>query len=476
MSEEALRLRNKFSELLAWERTRRREKILLAALAYSFLVSLSLLPLRGALAAWVDPFFFPPVLFFVFAAVQFFFRPWREVDSLRAVSLLDRTLGLEERALTAAEILKRDAPGAVERHVLSEAGDKLRDIDVRALFKRQWSWQALSALPLLLLWLTLIQLGVGADFGAGKSGPASLAEKLRDFSQELKQKAEAERLAESLKIAEALRALAEERLAGKTSERTLGENLAAMEKQLAEKTPAGGEGDFDLAGRAREELAALKAELEAAKGPLRSGPRASEKELLERLQALPRLSEAMERGGWPMGNMGAQELNGLQGLQGLLDKLERNIAGELDRRALADARDFLSLLLRGGDRGELPSEKIPGAGRAAQNRSEERAGGQGQFAGDQPGTQAQVSQPPPGRAGAATELPPSLLGEGKSSGFNWRGEAQSGGSKIPEQEVAASYRRQVEEDLAAEKIPPALKETVKKYFLSLGMTEEKNRR
>lgn len=469
MSEEGLRLQKKFSELFAWERTRRREKILLAAASYALLASLSLLPVRGALAERLNPFYFPPVFFLVFAALQLFFRRWREIDSLRALSAVDRTLGLEERTITAAEILKENEPGAPERFVLGAAADKLKDIDVRALFKRQWSWQARSALPLLLLWLALVWLGVGADFGARRSEPPSLAAKLKDFSRELKQKAEAERLAESLKIAEALRELAEERLAGKTGERALGEKLAAMEKRLGEKIPAGGEGDFDLAGRAREELAALKAELEAAKGPLRPGTRASGKDLLERLQALPRLSEAMEQGGWPMGDMGAQEL---QGLQGLLDKLERDLTGELDRRSLADARDFLSLLLRGGDRGELASEKILGTGEAAQNRSEERAGGQGQFAGDQPGTQAEVSRPPPGRARAATELP-GVLGEGKSSGFDWRGEAKAGASKIPEQEVTAAYRRQVEEDLAAEKIPPALKETVKKYFLSLGMTEGK---
>jgi hypothetical protein len=471
VSEEGSRLQKKFSELFAWERTRRREKILLAAASYALLVSLVLLPVRGALPAQVNPAYFPPVFFFVFAALQFFFRRWREIDSLRALSAVDRTLGLEERTITAAEILRQDAPGAPERYVLGEAGDKLKDVDVRALFKRQWSWQALSALPLLLLWLTVVWLGVGADFGARQSGPASLAGKLKDFSRELKQKAEAEKLAESLKIAEALRELAEERLAGKTGERALGEKLAAIEKRLGEKIPAGGEDDFDLGSRVSEDLAALKAELEAAKGPLRPGPRASEKDLLERLQALPRLSEAMEQGGWPMGNKGAQEL---QGLQGFLDKLERDLTGELDRRSLADARDFLSLLLRGGDRGESASEKIPGTGEAAQNRSEERAGGQGQFAGDQPGTQARVSQPPPGRARGATELP-GILGEGKSSGFDWRGEAKAGASKIPEQEVTAAYRRQVEEDLAVEKIPPALKETVKKYFLSLGMTGEKSK-
>jgi hypothetical protein len=32
-----------------------------------------------------------------------------------------------------------------------------------------------------------------------------------------------------------------------------------------------------------------------------------------------------------------------------------------------------------------------------------------------------------------------------------------------------TYRRQVEEELASEEIPDAMKETIKKYFWSLGM-------
>ena len=73
---------------------------------------------------------------------------------------------------------------------------------------------------------------------------------------------------------------------------------------------------------------------------------------------------------------------------------------------------------------------------------------------------------PPPNIGPSTRVT-GALGEGGGSGVTWRSEAKAGESKIPERDAPASYRKQMEEDLTAEKIPPALKETVKKYFLSL---------
>lgn len=469
-------LQRKFAELLDWERSKRREATLLAALSYALVVSLLLLPARALLPPWLSPFYVPLLSFFLLAGGMFLRRPWGEKESLRALFRLDRTLRLDERAITAAEILRRGDAIPVERHVLSEAAEKLAAVDVKGLLKRRWSWQARLAPCLLLLWLALIGFDFGKDgkyLGAGALKPASLAEKLKEFSEEMRKKAEAHGLAESLKVAEALRALAEERLRGKGNDEKLGENLAAMEKQI-EQRAARNASDFALSAYGRDALASLKAELEAMKGQSRPAPAATgrdlEKYLMERLAALPHLSDAMKQGGWPMGEMGAQEL------QGLLDKLERDVTGELDQRALADAQDFLSRLLRAGGDGEAPTEAAAARGRAGEKRppQNDRAGGQGDLAGDQPGAENRRAQNPPGGASAAKQLH-GILSEGQSSGFNWRGAGKAGPSKISEQEVAASYRRQVEEDLASEKIPPPLKETVKKYFLSLGMTEEKDR-
>lgn len=465
MNEEAALLRAKFSELIDWERSKRRESILLAALSYAFIVSLVFLPARRVLPAGVSPLSLPIVSFVILAAAHFWRRPWRAKDSLAAFAALDRALRLDERALTAAEIIDRGEPSTAELYVLHEAGKKLKAADVRSLFKRKWSWQAFSAPALIALWFVLLWLGVGADFGAGGS-KGGLAEKVKDFSRELEQKAEAQNLAETLKIARALKTLAEERLTGKASEERLQQNLAGIEKRLDALPPAPG-GDFDLGGYTREEAAALKAELEAAKSRFRSASAASEKDLVERLESLPRLGEAIKRNGGAMENMGPGEL------QRLLDRLEREVAGELERRSLADVQQFLSLVLGGRESGEASSQaQIEGRARQDGARDKDRSGGKGELPGDQPGVKGQPGQPPAANAGAAARIP-GVVGEGASSGITWRTEAKAGASKIPEQEAPASYRRQMEEDLAAEKIPPALKETVKKYFLSL---DEKNRR
>jgi len=467
VSDETLTLRDKFSEFFRWERTKRRETILLQSAGIALLVSLALYPARGLLPASLSPIYFPLAVFLLVASALLCLRPWGPGESRRALFHLDRTLSLEERALTAAEILTRNAPSAVERYVLAEAGEKLKGIDVKTAFKRRWSWQALAAAPLLLVWLMLVWLDVGRiDFGAAGSGAASLAAKLKEFSEELKRKAERQELAESLKIAKTLNEMAEERLKGQGSDQKFAENLAAVKKQLGQKAQDGEEGGR-LGAYHRDALASLKAELDVMKGRLGGGSTTKESEMFERLAALPRLSEALEQGRLP-GSQGGGE-----GLKNSLDGLERDLAGEMDRRSLADVENFLALLLRGNQVGELPSESLAAGGREGEDRSpeSERAGGRGALPGDQPGSSRAGAETRPAGASALSRLQ-GILREGQSSGFALRGEAKAGGSKLPEKEIAASYRRQLEEDLASEKIPSEMKEAVKKYFLALGMEQK----
>jgi hypothetical protein len=457
VSEDTAPLKEKFSELIAWERMKRREKLVLAALAYAFLIAVLLLPARylmpGATAIYI-----PLAAFILLAPIHVWRKRWRAGDSLAAYAALDRALGLGERAVTAAEIVGRETATTAERYVLRDAAEKLKSINVKALFRREWSWRALAAPALMALWLALVWLGVGADFGASASKPRTVADKVRDFSIELAQKADAQKLAESAKIASALKAVADERLSGKTNDEKLGQNLAAIEKRL--DAMAQPEGEFDLGGYTREELASLKAELEAAKSRMRSDPRAGEQEFLERLQSLPRVGDAMKRARGATENMGPGDL------RQLLDRLAEETAGELDRRSLADAQQFLSLLLNGGESGDARNDaQIAGRG-ARRGEADEKSGGQGELPGDQPGTKSGGVPVPPPPTGPSTRVT-GALGEGGGSGVTWRSEAKAGESKIPERDAPVSYRKQMEEELAAEKIPPALKETVKKYFLSL---------
>src|SRR5262249_50082808 len=146
---------------------------------------------------------------------------------------------------------------------------------------------------------------------------------------------------------------------------------------------------------------------------------------------------------------------------------------ELDQRSRADVQQFLSMLVQGQEGGDAPAQaRIPG--RAAQDRPAdgEKNAGKGELPGDEPGMKGRPAQAPVAAPGAATRIT-GAPGPGASSGVTWRSETKAGESKIPEQDAPASYRRQMEEELAAEKIPPALKETVKQYFSSLGTDEKK---
>jgi hypothetical protein len=74
--------------------------------------------------------------------------------------------------------------------------------------------------------------------------------------------------------------------------------------------------------------------------------------------------------------------------------------------------------------------------------------------------------------GAATHLKGSL-GAGQSSGLLLKSKPSVGKSEISQDEIIASYRRQAEAELNSEKVPEALKETIKQYFLSLGRDAQK---
>jgi hypothetical protein len=55
----------------------------------------------------------------------------------------------------------------------------------------------------------------------------------------------------------------------------------------------------------------------------------------------------------------------------------------------------------------------------------------------------------------------------------FKGKPSASKSEVSQDEVIASYRRQAEAELNTERVPEALKETIKNYFMSLGMGEGK---
>ena len=73
--------------------------------------------------------------------------------------------------------------------------------------------------------------------------------------------------------------------------------------------------------------------------------------------------------------------------------------------------------------------------------------------------------------GASTQVK-GLLGAGESSGVDFKGKPTPGKSAVPQAEVAASYRRQAEQELNSERVPDALKETITKLFSVVGGSEK----
>jgi len=191
-------------------------------------------------------------------------------------------------------------------------------------------------------------------------------------------------------------------------------------------------------------------------------------EMLGMIGALPRLSEEMAK------RLRAHEQMGEEELASFLEKLEKSATAELDRRMLQETEEFLKLLLQGGEGGEK-GEAYRSAEQAERGQfsDAERLRGKGTFPGNQPGTKEQTpQQAAPSTASAATQLK-GLLGEGQGASITLKGALSGRGSAVRREELLTSYRRQAEEELASEQIPEGLRETIKRYFLSLGVSESK---
>jgi hypothetical protein len=468
-------LQKRFAQFLSWERIKRREKILVSVFFYSFLTSCMFLLAKDFFPPWFNPRSLPPLLFLVLALGVFRLHPWGERQSLRSLFCLDQTLQLQERAVTAWEILGRTEKRAPELLVLEETVEKLGRVDPRRLFRRKLSWHAFFAPPLFLLWVVLVWLDHGAPLEADRERSQSIAaaQKLKDFSHDLQRRAKSERLTESFKVARALEQVADESLGGEMEEKKLRQNLDAVAKRIGEMAQRKEEGRALIVGAseaARLELSELMEELEKFRRALTlpdSTRRESgfDKKRLRTLAISPRLREEMEKG--------ASSLEGLSGkeMKEVVDKLEKSVLAELDRLTLSEIGEFLEGLLKRMD-GKDAESPTPQAELDLPLGSEESSG-RGSYPGDQPGTKGKTSEVhAPFQARAASHLR-GLLGEGKSSSLRFEGVSQKRESRIPEEEILASYRRQAQEELGSEKIPEGLQEIIKRYFLSLGVAEEK---
>jgi hypothetical protein len=466
---EAQILRNKLSELLSWERRKRSEQILAGIFFYALLGALLALPFHPLLPAIVSRYLIPVLVFLLLAPVFFIRQRWRRQDTARTVARVDKTLRLDERTLTAWELLERNETRAAACLVLKEAGEKLATVDPKTLLRRNWSWQARLAVPLLAVWLGLTWLGVGLQLesAAQFSAPKTLAQALREFSRDLQEKAKTEGLPESLRMGQELEQLAQKNIE-KADDEKLKNELAGLKKKVG---TTGKSADQSLSGAgSQQDLRDLKAELEAARDilnmPAAKGTEELGKQWLDRLATLPQIKRQFDLQHQTGGDLGHNDL------KSFLDKLEKQATGELDRRTLLEAQQFLDRLMKEGQKDSGESD-VQTAGQASKDLREdgEKASNRNTLPGKEAGKREEREPSLPNFPAGATAHVKGLLGEGNSRSLELKGKPSAGKSEVSADEVIASYRRQAEAELSTERVPEGLKETIKNYFLSLGLSE-----
>lgn len=464
-----------FAALILWERRKRREESLLRALCAALALALPLFPLHVLLPIDGLRWLVPVVLVGGLAPFFFYRRRWARQDDARAAALLDKTLGLEERAVTAWELSAREESSAAALFVFKQTQEKLRAVEPRMLFPRRWSWPAYAVLPLFALWFTLLWLDADRwnDYGR-PPGSQTLAEKAREFSRELQEKARSEGLRESLKMGQEIERAARKGIENKTAEEPFKKELAGISKNFAAAAKSSADQNSFSAAESRQSLQDLQAELAATRdlAELPDLPKGAEelgRQLAERLATMPQLKRQMERA------QRAGQGPAPRDLQAFLNRLDRQVSGELDRRALLDAQQYLEQMMQQGQGN--PGENY--ARSSGQGEEDATADGakeknHSNLPGKEAGKKSDESGSlPEFRAGVSTQVK-GALGEGESSALMFKGKPAPGKSAVVQSEVVASYRRQAEQELNSERVPEALKETIKNYFLSLGAGETKN--
>lgn len=466
MTVEPTGLQSKIADFLHWEKQKRWQESFLLALGIALASALLLSPLHGLLPWTVLRWLVPVILILGLAPAILYYRRWRAVDATRAVVELDRKLTLDQCAVTAWELAERGDRSAPAQLVFHRSELHLRGLEPRRLFPRQWGWPAYAAAPLLLFWFAFLWFDFDQAFSQQRSSAAqSLAQRLREFARDFQEKAKTEGLSQSLQVGQELEKLAQKNLAGKANDEQLKQDLAGVKQKLDAAGKTGRQNQSIAGAESEQSLRDLKAELEAARDMLNLPDAAkspSPQQWLERLASMPQLRNQLEREPQAGKGLGQQEL------QSLLDRLDRKVAGALDRRALIDAQKFLEQMINQGQ----VKEKSDGpqiAGRGEQNEPGDgmQEKNYRNLPGKEPGkNDDNLRSLPQFRADTRSQVK-GQLGEGESSSVLFKGKPTPGKSELAPQEVAANYRRQAEQELSSEKIPAALKETVRKYFISL---------
>ncbi len=457
-------LQKKIAAFLSWEKRKRREFILTALACYALAGALVLAPLVAQMPSGVV--WLPVAVAMILAPFLFIKQRWIDQDTVRSLAHLDKTLRTDERTLTAWDLLRRQDASAGALLVIQQA-DKLMSFEPQKTFPRRWQWQAYGIVPLVCVWLTLCWFQLTMPAPQPRRAP-TLAQKVKEYARELQEKAQGEGLKESLQAGKEIEKLAQQELDKSRGDEQLKKDLAGVSQKLAAAAKQAAQHASLSSAESEQSLQDLKAELEAARDLFAApsdpqGSRSPQPSWLDRLATLPQLNRQLAKedgGGQSMSERDAKSF---------LNKLDKQVSAELDRRTLLDAQEFLRQMMQ------------QGAGESGKTNA--RAGGREQSANADDGEKGPSQSNLPGsEAGKRTDAAPSLpqfpagpsthvkalLGEGSSNAIEFKGKPAPGKSTLSQQEMVATYRRQAEQDLNSERVPEALKETIRNYFMALG--------
>jgi len=469
----AVALQEKFAALLSWERRKRSEQILLTLAGVALAVTIALMPLNGYLPMDALRWLMPVIVALGISPVIFYRQRWRPRDVTRALAQIDKELQLDERVSTAWELSAAVDQSATAQLVIKQTEAGLRAVQPRDLFPRQWRWQSYAALPLMILWFGLLWFDADRPDLAQQSvnAPRTLAQKLGEFARDLQEKAKSEGLPESFKAGQELEKVARKNIEAKTGDEQLKKEVSGMAKKFESAAKTGAEKNSFTAGESEQSLRDLKAELDAAHDLLElpdgvKGSQELPQQWMDRLASLPQLKKQLDKEQQAGPGMGQNQL------KAFLDRMNQQATGALDRRALIDAQKFLDQMMQQGQ-GQKSDSQTQMAGRGEPDGSDNgaREKNHSNAPGKEPGKKDDgANSLPEFRGGAQTQIK-GLLGAGESSGVAFKGKPTTGKSALSQQAVVANYRRQAEQELNSERVPEALKETIRNYFLSLENSE-----
>src|SRR2546428_188315 len=174
--------------------------------------------------------------------------------------------------------------------------------------------------------------------------------KRRVFSRELQERAQSEGLRETMQVGRELEKIAQKGLDAKASDERFKSDLAGMTKKLDAMQKSAAQSAPFSAADSQQSLRDLKSELDAARDLLNFPEAQETQELgqkwLDQLGTLPQLKRQFDKQGQAGQRLDQSEL------KSFLSRLEKQVTGELDRRTLLDAQQFLEQLMNQGQKGE----------------------------------------------------------------------------------------------------------------------------